>query len=145
MEFAKHFSELRIYQRAFQLTMEIFEQSKRWPAEERYSLTDQARRSSRAVCANLAEAWKKRRYPNHFISKLTDADAEAGETQNWLGFAQGCGYLSETDFRTLWDSYGLVSRGLANMISHPEQWCGTGDRVREEQASYNVDPDPNLG
>ena len=76
----KDFRELRVYQKAFESAMEIFALSKKWPAEERYSLTDQIRRSSRSVCANIAEAWRKRRYPASFVSKMSDADTEAGET-----------------------------------------------------------------
>jgi len=86
-----HFRELRVYCQAFDAAMRIFELSKAWPMEERYSLTDQIRRSSRSVCENVAEAWRKRRYTAHFISKLSDADAEAGESQAWLDFALRCG------------------------------------------------------
>ena len=91
--------ELDVYRRAFQGAMNIFEQSKQWPKVERYALTDQIRRSSRAVCANVSEAWRKRRYPKHFISKLSDADAEASETRTWLRFAHSCEYLDEQPFK----------------------------------------------
>ncbi len=87
MALVKHFKELRVYQHAFAAATRIYRLSKRWPAEERYSLTDQIRRSSRSVCANIAEAWRKRRYPAHFVSKLSDSDSEAAETQVWLDFA----------------------------------------------------------
>ena len=80
----REFKELRVYQQAYDAATEIFEHSKEWPKEETYSLTDQIRRSSRSVCANIAEAWRKRRYENHFVSKLSDADAEAAETRTWL-------------------------------------------------------------
>ncbi len=86
--------QLRVYQAAYKLAMEIFNESKLFPKEERYSLTDQIRRSSRSVVANIAEGFRKRRYPNMFISKLADADSEATETQVWLDFARDCGYLS---------------------------------------------------
>lgn len=89
----KHFRELIVYQKAFEQAMKIFELTKHFPKEERFSLTDQIRRSSRSVCANLAEAWHKRRYPAHFVSKLTDSDAEAAETQVWLDFSLECKYL----------------------------------------------------
>ncbi len=87
-----HF-DLEVYKRAFAAAMRIFELSKGFPPEERYSLTDQMRRSSRSVCANIAEAWRKRRYPAHWVSKLSDSEAEAAETQTWLEFAVECGYL----------------------------------------------------
>ena len=93
MGVAKSAKELRVYKEAYGLAMEIFEISKGWPAGEKYALTDQVRRSSRAVCANLREAWSKRRYEAHFISKLTDVDAENNETETWLDFARDCGYL----------------------------------------------------
>jgi four helix bundle protein len=94
----RHFRELRVYQDAFGAAMIIFQLSRSWPQEERYSLTDQIRRASRAVSANIAEAWRKRRYPAHFTSKLSDADSETAETQAWLDFAHSCGYLTKKDF-----------------------------------------------
>ncbi len=98
---AKSAKELRVYQQAYELAMEIYRLSKAWPKEETYSLTDQIRRSSRSVCANLKEAWAKRRYEAHFISKLTDADAENGETETWLDFAFDCQYLSKEQHEKL--------------------------------------------
>jgi len=95
------FKELLAYQKAFHLAMEIFEISKTFPKEETYSLSDQIRRSSRSVCANLAEAYRKRRYINHFISKLTDCDAENSETNVWLDFAFACNYLSQENYNSL--------------------------------------------
>ena len=94
----RHFRELEVYLLARAGALRIFETSKSFPIEERYSLTDQIRRSSRSVCANIAEAWRKRRYPNAFISKLSDAEAEAAETQVWLEFALRCGYIDQTLF-----------------------------------------------
>jgi four helix bundle protein len=91
----RHFRELEVYKLAIEAAMRIFEISKLFPAEERYSLTDQIRRSSRSVCANIGEGWRKRRYPNAFVSKLSDADAESAETQVWLEFASKCGYLEK--------------------------------------------------
>src|SRR5438445_13659876 len=98
----KDFRELRVYQMAFRAAMEIFELSKAWPAEERYSLTDQIRRASRSVCGNIAEAWRKRRYPASFVSKLSDSDGEAAETIVWLNFARDCGYLTEEETTPCW-------------------------------------------
>lgn len=92
------FKNLLAYQKAFQLSMQIFEISKSFPKEERYSLTDQFRRSSRSVCANLAEAYRKRIYPKHFISKLTDSDGENSETDVWLDFALACKYISDENY-----------------------------------------------
>ena len=95
MALARNFKELRVYSLAFEAAMQLFGSSHGWPKDERYSLTDQVRRSSRAVCANTAEAWRKRLYVANFVSKLSDANAEAGETQVWLDFAMACGYLDE--------------------------------------------------
>ena len=99
--------------------MEIFQISKSWPPEERYSLTDQIRRSSRSVCANLREAWAKRRYEAHFISKLTDADGENSETDTWLDFAKDCGYLSERDHTLLVRKCEEVGAMLGAMLNNP--------------------------
>ena len=97
------FKELLAYQKAFMLAMEIFEVSKTFPKDEKYALTDQIRRSSRSVSANIAEAYRKRRYVNHFISKLTDSDAENSETNVWLEFALQCNYIDTQKFKTLND------------------------------------------
>src|SRR6058998_2221632 len=97
MSLIKTFRELEVYRGAMELTMEIFRLTKAFPTEERYSLTDQIRRSSRSVCANLAEAWRKRRYAAAFVSKLNDAEAEAAETQVWIEIAFHSGYLSQPD------------------------------------------------
>jgi four helix bundle protein len=121
-DYAADYRQLRVYQVAFEGAMRIFELSRGWPAEERYSLTDQIRRSSRSVCANLAEAWRKRRYLNHFVSKLSDADTEAAETQVWLQFARTCGYLAEPQQRELDDHYDHVCRMLTKMMARPSEW-----------------------
>ena len=139
----KHYRDLWVYQRAFKAAMRVFELSKAWPNEERYSLTDQIRRSSRSVCGAIAEAWRKRRYEAHFVSKLSDADGEASETQNWLAFATECGYLAETEFRMLDDEYDAVSAGLVSMMDSPSQWCGPAHAVHEATAEYEVAPDPS--
>lgn len=102
--------------------MEIFECSKQFPKHEVYSLTDQIRRSSRSVCANLAEAWRKRRYRAAFISKLSDAEAEAAETQVWLEFAVRCGYLERSAAGTLYQNYDSILGSLAGMIMHADAW-----------------------
>ena len=120
------FRNLFAYQKAFTLAMEIFEISRGFPSEEKYALTDQIRRSSRSVCANLAEAYRKRIYPNHFISKLTDSDAENSETQVWLEFAQKCGYLSEDLFMSLETRNMEVGKLLQYMMKNPEKF-GAGN------------------
>jgi four helix bundle protein len=114
--------ELDVYKLAFEGAMRVFELSKAFPREETYSLTDQMRRSSRSVCANLAEAWRKRRYEAAFVSKLSDAESEAAETQTWIGFAVRCRYLPEQVGRDLHQTYDHVIGKLVNMIRHPQPW-----------------------
>jgi four helix bundle protein len=118
----KTFKELEAYQLAFELQQLIFEQSKRFPKEETYSLTDQIRRSSRSVGANIAEAWRKRRYPAHFTSKLTDADGENAETQHWLDTAQACHYLSDEIRDDLIEKSMKVGAMLGRMMADPVKW-----------------------
>lgn len=117
------FRDLQVYQLGFELQQEIFRISKHVPADERYSLVDQIRRSSRSVGANIAEAWHKRAYMAHFVSKLTDADAEQAETQHWLGTALACEYLSEQTHRELFENYLRVGQKLGSMIAAPEKFC----------------------
>ena len=117
----KH-TDLDVYTRGFDVAMQLFRLSKAFPVEERYSLTDQCRRSSRSVCANLAEAWRKRRYPAAFVSKLSDAEAEAAETQTWIQFAVECEYLGAEEARTLYNEYDNVIGMLVNMMNKPEDW-----------------------
>lgn len=111
--------DLRVYQKAYTLGMEIFRLSQKWPSEEKYSLTDQIRRSSRSVCANLREAWAKRRYQAHFVSKLTDSDGENSETDTWLDFAKDCGYLSIQDHGRLTTDCKEVGAMLGAMLNNP--------------------------
>ncbi len=118
----RDFRELDVYKLAMELAMRIFELTKNFPKEERYSLTDQIRRSSRSICANIAEAWRKRRYPNAFVSKLNDSEAEAAETQVWLEFAVKCGYLAPTLGDELSIACDNVLGKLVNMILQPEHW-----------------------
>jgi len=102
--------------------MEVFEVSKRFPLDERYSLTDQVRRSSRSVCANLSEAWRKRRYEAAFVSKLSDAETEAGETQVWIEFAVKCGYLPRENAAELYRAYNRIIGAIVRMINRPQDW-----------------------
>jgi four helix bundle protein len=121
-ESIRSFHELRIYQEAFGLQQEIFRLSKRWPAEERFSLIDQARRSSRSIGANISECWAKRAYPAHFVSKLTDADGELQETAHWLSTALACEYLNESQHSTLQIRMNEIGKGLGKMMSMPEKF-----------------------
>lgn len=114
--------DLLAYKKGFTLVMDIYALSKKFPKEETYSLTDQISRSSRSVCANLYEAYRKRRYPKHFISKLTDCDAENGETQTWLEFAVACEYISDEQFHILYEKSNEVSKLLNYMILNPEKF-----------------------
>lgn len=117
------FRDLQVYQLGFQLQQQIFDLTKAFPAEERYSLTDQIRRASRSVGANLAEAWQKRDYVAHFVSKLTDADAEQAETQHWLDTALACKYVDQQTHQNLLENYLRVGRMLGAMIAAPEKFC----------------------
>ena len=130
--------QLYVYRSAFDAAMEVFDRSKSWPKEERYAMTDQVRRSSRAVCANLAEAWAKRRYPKHFVSKLSDAHAEAEETITWLRFAVCCGYCDNPQGEALAGRYHQISAGLIKMMQQPNSWCGPAKRVQEAMPPYDT-------
>jgi len=118
-----HFSDLVVYRRAFGIGVRIFTLSRSWPGEEKYALTDQVRRSSRAIGANIAEAWAKRRYSAHFISKLTDADAELHETEHWLGYALKHGYLPRGQFDELRAALVEIGRMLGGMMNKPESFA----------------------
>lgn len=113
------FKGLQVYKRAYKLAMKIFELSKSFPKEERYSLTDQIRRASRAVCSNIAEGYRKRIYPNHFRSKISDADAEASEVLVWLDFSHDCNYISPELHQQLYSEYQEIGRMLGGMIKNP--------------------------
>jgi four helix bundle protein len=114
--------DLEVYRKSLDVAMRIFELSRRFPKEETYSLTDQVRRSSRSVCANLAEAWRKRRYEAAFINRLSDSETEAAETQVWLEFAVKCGYLDRDEGRRLYTACDEIIATLVGMINHPETW-----------------------
>ena len=114
--------DLIVYQKSFIAAMEIYHISKQFPVEERYSLTDQIRRSSRSVNANIAEAWRKRRYEKSFISKLNEADGEAAETQNWLDFALACGYINEVTYQSLYSKYDEILGMLVSMTINSKKW-----------------------
>ncbi|QSJ20869.1 four helix bundle protein [Nostoc sp. UHCC 0702] len=118
----KDHKDLEIYKMAFDAAMKIFELSKNFPVEERYSLTDQIRRSSRSVCANFAEGWRKRRYQAAFVAKLNDCEAESAETQTWIEFAVKCNYLDVEIGRELYGAYNQVLSGLVHIINNPSHW-----------------------
>jgi four helix bundle protein len=123
--------DLKVYKKAYALAMDVFHSSKNFPKNEQYSLTDQIRRSSRSVCTNLREAWAKRRYEAHFVSKLTDADGENGETETWLDFAHDGGYLLTGDHATFTEKCHEVGAMLGKMINDPSPFIlrsSTSDR-----------------
>ena len=119
---AKSFKETKVYKLAFEQAMDVFETSKNFPKEETYSLTDQVRRSSRSVCANLAEAYRKKRYPAHFISKASDSDTENSETNVWIDFAFACKYVSEIKYQQMILRNEEIGRLLNHMINNPEKY-----------------------
>jgi four helix bundle protein len=121
-EAIKSHEDLEVYQMAFDAAMKIFEVSKKFPSEEKYSLTDQIRRSSRSVCANMAEAWRKRRYEAAFVAKLNDCEAEAAETQTWLKFAVKCNYLDVSIGREIYGNYNQILGILVTLINNPSPW-----------------------
>jgi four helix bundle protein len=114
--------DLEVYKIAFQSAMRIFELTKTFPKEEKYSLTDQIRRSSRSVTANIAEAFRKRKYPKAFVAKLSDSEAEAAETQVWLEFSYRCNYIDKRDYEKLYQNYDYITGKLVNMEKEPEKW-----------------------
>lgn len=123
MEIIKTHKDLQVYRLAFQTAVEIYQVSRFFPSEEKYSLTDQIRRSSRSVCANIAEAFRKKRYPKSFIAKLSDAEAEAVETQVWLDFSLEFNYIDKEKHAMLYDKYDHILSQLVIMINSPEKWC----------------------
>lgn len=122
MERIKDHRDLRVYQLSFEVAMEIFQVTKSFPKEEKYSLTDQIKRSFRSVSGNIAEAWRKRRYEKAFIAKLSDAEGEATETQVWLEFAFVCEYINEEVFIELNEKYNSIIGMIINMIHHSQKW-----------------------
>ena len=139
-KYAKSHRDLIVYQKSRTLAQEIFEMTKSFPKEETYSLTDQVRRSSRSVGAQIAEAWAKRAYEKHFISKLTDSDGEQHETQHWIETAEDCGYISPEKSELLVEKCREVGRLLGSMINKASLFCNPPARsVYESQAEYFVE------
>jgi len=125
VKLAKRVQDLEVYKLSLETAMKIFEITKSFPLEEKYSLTDQIRRSSRSVCTNLAEGWRKRKYKAVFVNKLLDAAQEAAETQTWLEFAERCGYISGETFDGLYEKYEHIFAMLNNMEKKAEAFCGS--------------------
>ena len=119
------YRDLKVYKLAYKLAMDIFEVTKFFPPEERYSLTDQMRKSSRSVAANIAEAWKRRQYPKMFISKTIDSASEAAETEVWLDFSKDCGYLDKSKYNELMEGYDEVNKMLFGMVIKPDRFILT--------------------
>jgi four helix bundle protein len=135
----RRFQELVVYQKARVLAKEVFQATRKFPREEAFSLTDQLRRASRSVGGQVAEAWAKRRYPKHFVSKLTDADGEQLEAQHWLTVSFDCGYLTATDTRRLGELCLEIGRMLGEMISKADQFCQPGDlNLYDAPTEYRV-------
>lgn len=133
--YARSFKELRVYQKAREVSRAAFKLSRGFPKEEIYSLTDQIRRAARSVGAQIAEAWGKRRYEKHFVSKLTDADAEQIETQHWVGEALDCGYISPADAAQLNSDLEEIGRMLNSMMEKADSFCGSPDELLREDAT----------
>lgn len=138
---AESFRDLLVYERARELQREVFLVSRTFPNDERFSLTDQIRRSSRSIGANIAEAWGKRRYQAHFVSKLTDADGEQYESQHWIETAVECGYLDPQKATALIDKCKEIGRLLGGMLEKADLFCGAPSKALPESAiEYNVHP-----
>jgi four helix bundle protein len=125
------YKDLKVYKHSYELAMELFKETKRFPVEEKFSLTDQMRRSSRSIPANIAEAWKKRIYPKLFVSKLIDCAGEAGETEVWLDFAVDSKYLSVDRHNYFSNGYDEINRMLNSMINSPEKFCHDRNQSRQ--------------
>jgi four helix bundle protein len=139
LEYATSFRDLIVYQKARELSLMIFKLTKRFPKEEAYSLTDQIRRSSRSTGAQIAEAWAKRRYEKHFVSKLTDSDGEQQETQHWIETAFDCEYISQEEEKLLLEKCAEIGRLLGGMIAKAEQFCNSSPyKIQEEQSNYFI-------
>jgi len=135
MPTVKFHQDLKVFQQSFEIAMQIYTLSKSFPKEELYSLTDQIRRSSRSVLANISEAWGKRKYEKSFIAKLTDSEGEARETQTWLQFALACNYINEEQFNNLNNQYNQIIGMLVNMMNQSESWCSFSPENKREENS----------
>jgi four helix bundle protein len=138
LEYATHFKDLEVYRRQRVLAQEVFSLSKLFPHDEQYSLTNQLRRASRSIGAQIAEAWAKRLYPKHFVSKLTDADGERMETQHWLIEAGNCGYIDEPDSRRLLGHCEEIGRMLGSMMRKAESFSSHNYTLYEDPPPYLI-------
>jgi four helix bundle protein len=138
--YARSFKDLRVYHRARDVSRAVFKLTTTFPKEEMYSLTDQVRRSARSVGAQIAEAWGKRRYEKHFVSKLTDADAEQMETQHWVGEALDCGYIAPADATQLNSGLEEIGRMLNSMMEKSDSFCGPLDSALHESTAEYFTP-----
>ena len=136
LDYVKHFNDLDVYKKQRTLAKDIFQLSKKFPKEEKYSLTDQIRRSSRSIGAQIAEAWAKRLYPKHWISKLTDADGEQMETLHWLIAALDCGYMTETEFEQQTGHCQEIGKMLGSMIRKAESFTSDNSALHENSIQY---------
>jgi four helix bundle protein len=127
----KSFRDLTVYKKAFHLAMEIFNLTKKFPAEEKYSLTDQVRRSSRSVCSCIGEAYRKRQYEAHFVSKSTDADMENTETRVWLDFALACEYISQDEWKALDEKATEIGKLVNHMIENPNKYLTKSQTLKK--------------
>jgi four helix bundle protein len=141
--YARSFRDLTVYKKSFALAQRVFVLSKKFPDEERFSLTDQIRRSSRSIGAHIAEAWAKRRYEKYFVSKLTDADAEQMETQHWIDVASDCVYIAAENAQELLGELSDTGRLLQGMIDKAASFC-SAIRTQEESPIYHSESDPEL-
>ena len=143
MKHARSFRDLVVYEKTRAVAKQVFELTKGFPREERYSLTDQVRRSSRSVGAQIAEAWAKRRYERHFVSKLTDSDGEQQETQHWVECAHDCGYLTRQQTDSLLADLSEIGRMLGSMMHKSSAFCSPqGQAVHENHTEYFIDSPP---
>ena len=140
LEYVKHFKDLEVYRRQRELSRSVFHLSKKFPAEERYSLTDQMRRAARSVGAQIAEAWAKRLYPRHFISKLSDADGEQMETQHWVFEAIDSGYLTDDAAQSLLAKCEEIGRMLGSMMRKADSFASTSYTLHEDPPPYLINP-----
>jgi four helix bundle protein len=139
-EYANSFRDLIVYRKARELSLAIFKLTERFPRKEDYSLTDQIRRSSRSIGAQISEAWAKRQYEKHFRSKLTDSDGELQETQHWIETALDCGYISQEEADSLLEKCIEIGRLLGGIMAKAEQFCRPSPyKITEEQADYFID------
>ncbi len=134
--YVQSYKDLEVYKISRKLAKDVFDLTKDFPKDEKYSLTSQIRRSSRSIGAQIAEAWAKRRYPAHFISKLTDSDGEQQETQHWIDISLDCGYIEQTQQKKLLDHCRSIGKMLNVMISKAAQFCG--QEIKEESSWYQL-------